>query len=471
MIETIYGAAAFLVTILFIFSFSTVLPVQAQNNTLTVATPEQEQARVVQAQPDALDEAQELNQVPVIIVWDENYLHFGEIGNPQRQVNIRGNVRDPDETTISSITYRLNDAGEVPVDIGTEDPRTGNPRLVSKGDFNIAIDTAALLNGPNKVQIIAVDSNSEVHTKTVSVVYTPDKNWPERYSTNWAAAAHINAQAQITDGQWEITPEGVRPTITGYDRVIAIGNLDWSHEYEVLVPVTVHSFMPVDSRIPSDTGGVGVFVRWQGHIDTGSPPIGWTSFGAYGLYSNRRDSWALRLNSSEPITVSKDILPFSTNVTYMLKLRAETRNGRGRYSFKSWVKGQPEPSWDSAAISNLVNVTDSPDDLLQGSVLFVAHRVDATFGNVDICPLNINYALNLNTSVGGTAESLPSKSNFQCGEGVTITARPEPGYVFSGWSGDVTSNSPDYSFNMTKAHTITANFRREGNIYLPNIQR
>jgi hypothetical protein len=407
------------------------------------------------------------NTLPTITVWYENNLQFGQIGNPQERVDILGNVNDPDGS-VSSLTYQLNGGSAVAISIGPD-----GRRLARRGDFVAAIPTTNLRSGSNTLVLTATDNNSGVRTKTVTFTYTPGRTWPMPYTIRWSSAGSIHNVAQVVDGLWNLSSNGVRPSQVGYDRVIAVGDVNWSN-FEVLVPITIHGFQP-DPNNPSDAGGVGIITRWRGHIGSGQPPDGWTRLGAYGYYSNRVGALALRLDNTSPSTQSFN---FSYGRTYLFKMRAETVNGAGRYSLKVWENGKPEPAYTDPAFSNLYNRVDANNDLLNGSVLLVAHRADATFGNVTICPPSgVTYNLTARTSGNGKITSNPNKTTFQCAEGVTLTAVPDPGWVFERWSGDIASTSNPLSFNMTGAHTITATFRQSlpdtGSIkiFLPFVSR
>lgn len=406
---------------------------------------------------------------PVINVWYSSALNFGQIGNPQTQVNILGNVSDPGGV-VQSLNYRLNGGAAMPLTIGPD-----GLRLVNKGDFDAAINISSLLNGQNTMVLTAKNSSGgAVATKTVTFSYAAGRTWPLPYTTNWAGAANISDRAQVVDGLWQLSASGVRPTQIGYDRLIAIGDMSWT-DYEVLVPITVYGFTP-DPTKPTDEGGVGLIVRWLGHGGSGQPPSDWTEIGAYAYYSKSRNAWTLRWNGTDLVTTTS--FPFSYNTTYLYKLRVETISSTSsRYSFKAWVKGLPEPSWSSSQFSKIVNVVDAAETRPQGSMLLVAHRADATFGDVTVCPLNLTYPLSINTSGSGTVTSAPTKTNYACGEGVTLTAQPNPGWNFKGWSGDLASSSTSLSFNMTKSYTLTANFTSgqpvdlNNRVFLPLIER
>jgi hypothetical protein len=407
-----------------------------------------------------------LSALPVITVWYEASQQFGQLGNPQTQVNLLGNVRDTDGS-IASLSFRLNGGSSTKLSIGPD-----TRRLANAGDFNIAINTSSLINGTNNVVITAVDNNGDTNQKAISFKYTWGKTWTLPYTTSWLGGGSIHSQAQVIDGLWQTDSLGVHPVQVGYDRLIAVGDIAWTN-YEVLVPVTIHSFTP-DPSNPSDAGGVGVIVRWQGHIGTGQLPDGWTQIGAYGYYSNRVGALALRLNDANPVTQNFSI---QYNHTYLIKLKAETVALGGRYSLKMWQKGQPEPAWTDTNFNNVVNVTDTANDLLQGAVLLVAHRTDSTFGDITVCPPNTTYTLSVSVTGSGTASSVPAKSVYQCAEGVTLTATPKSGWVFKNWSGDISTTSNPLSINLIRNQKISANFvpstpqNQNFSAYFPTVSR
>lgn len=310
--------------------------------------------------------------LPVISVWYEGTYQFGQKGNPQEQVNILGNVSDPDGS-VSSLTYSLNDGSAVLIPIGPD-----GYRLERKGDFNVAIDLGRLREGSNKVTLTARDNSNDIASKTITFNYMHNQTWSIPYSTNWAGAGNIHTQAQVVDGLWQISGGTVRPVQVGYDRLIAIGDMSWG-SYEVTVPITIHAFYPVGS----DQGGVGLILRWQGHTGTAPLPREWYRIGAYGYYSNRSKSLAMWFNGTDR---TEQTFNLTVGQTYIFKMRVEAVNNNtaGRYSLKVWESGTPEPAWNSPLFANIYNRVNSNNDLLQGSMLLVAHRADASFGNVTI---------------------------------------------------------------------------------------
>jgi len=307
---------------------------------------------------------------PVIDVWYGSHQVFGHIGNPQEWVDVLGNASDPDG--IDSLVYSLNGGPVLPLSVGPD-----NPRLVAEGDFNIEMAYADLNDGPNQVVITATDTFGNQTVETMTVEYTSGNVWPETYSIDWSSVATISDVAQIVDGLWTLEADSIRPTIIGYDRLVAIGDVDPSwDDYEVLVPITVNAAPP-----DPNTGGVGIIMRWQGHQGSEQPRTEWWHMGAYGYYRWRDygPHLVLRLGRDAPIENSDVQLDVGTR--YNFKMRVETMLGQGGvYSLKVWEDGHPEPAeWDLYA-------QDDVSDLQSGSLLLVAHRVDASFGDVTVTP-------------------------------------------------------------------------------------
>jgi len=69
-----------------------------------------------------------------------------------------------------------------------------------------------------------------------------------------------------------------------------------------------------------------------------------------------------------------------------------------------------------------------------------------------------------NDGVGGADNVVnrsPDQSTYVYGDQVQLTAVPEPGWKFVGWSGAVTGTSPTVSITMFKSEAITAKFEQE----------
>ncbi|MDP4093536.1 MAG: DUF5057 domain-containing protein [Bacillota bacterium] len=69
-----------------------------------------------------------------------------------------------------------------------------------------------------------------------------------------------------------------------------------------------------------------------------------------------------------------------------------------------------------------------------------------------------SYNLTLNQTTGGIINSSSSGSSFNPGDSVTLTAIPDVGYVFNGWSGDLTGKTNPATITMDGSKTISATF-------------
>jgi len=323
-------------------------------------------------------------------IWYGSNQSFAQFGEPQRQVNILGNVQDT--AGIATLTYSLNNSSDLSLSIG---PSPSIPkRLVGEGDFNVEILYADLIEGQNIVKLTATNNLKIVTSETVVVNYTKGDTWPLPFNIDWSTVGNIQDVVQVVDGLWSTDGRSVTTLEPGYDRVIAIGDVSWDN-YEVTTMVTVHGVDPMCINDISDCRGgpgVSVLVRWQGHYDWNNgnvqPVTGYFPIGAVGKYKyNRSDliNGRQELEGGEFQVLADDTsrdLPFGS--PHIFKVRAETIPTVGHfYSFKMWPAGESEPAeWDLVGQEPL-----SSSSLSNGSVLLTAHNLDASFGNVSIVPL------------------------------------------------------------------------------------
>lgn len=350
---------------------------------------------------------------PIIDTWYQYSLPNAQLGKPgltQQWLNILGNVFS--HITISNFTYQLNNGPVVSIPLGPDTRRLHNP-----GDFNAEIDSDQLLVGSNRVTLKALDSNGLTTTKVVDIDYSLNNLWPLPYTADWGGISNISSIesiAHVVDGLWKLTPNGIRTSQTGYDRILAIGDMSWKTDYQVTVPITLHS----------NFKGIGLALGWQGHSGVEEPRIEWP------LQSLAWIRGPLSNSTLEIITygglkgweVVQAVQPIKPALvegqTYLLKAYSEPLgNGTSSFYVKLWPQGDSEPTkWNVSA-----NIPTR-----DGSVILVAHKVDATFGDVDIDPItsspdltsplisNIKYSVTGNTATitWNTDEHADSTVNF-----------------------------------------------------------
>lgn len=333
---------------------------------------------------------------PTIEFWYGLNQNFGQIGKPQGQINVLGNVSD--DNGIASLTYSLNSGPQIPLSIGPD-----TRRLLNQGDFNVELfdNDPALVTGTNQLLITATNSLSDTSSETVTLNYARGNTWPLPYSIDWESAGSILDVAQIVDGKWDLSSAGVRTLDPGYDRLIAIGDVDWD-DYQISVPITIHNNL-------TSSAILGFLMRWTGHtnhpVPGWQPKSGWIPFGAMGRYSWKSGYIGDRLQifGNPNVTLAEDFSgrKLSEDISYIFKMRVESIPAQGPvYALKVWQAGTSEPAkWD------LVGQGDV-NDPINGSILLLAHLVDATFGDVTIEPIGVD---NIN----------PSISNIQMKAGLT----------------------------------------------------
>ena len=380
-----------------------------------------------------------------IDIWYGPNQIFAEVGIPQRWINILGRVTDGDGDV--TLTYSLNGSPELPLTVGPDDRRLQDP-----GDFNVEISyiDPELLLGTNEVVITATDPCGNQTVETVYFEFGDGTIWPLPYTVDWTDFLNLQDVAQVqavqvVDGLWVLdsgADVGIRSVNTGYDRLVAVGDMDWD-DYEVTVPITIHGIDATTGPV-SGPPGVGVLMRWDGHYDwDGSQPTwGYYPMGALAWYRYLTDSLGARLRmigGDNGRFLAEDTSGFklSFGVRYIFKVRVETIPGQGgRYSLKVWEDGEPEPSdWNLVAQGTL-------SDPQNGSFLLLAHHADVTFGNISVTPLLIR---DISITTGDTWATI----NWTTTEPATSSVAYGPTQAYENGSVDDFSLVTDHSITLT----------------------
>ena len=99
-----------------------------------------------------------------------------------------------------------------------------------------------------------------------------------------------------------------------------------------------------------------------------------------------------------------------------------------------------------------------------GNLTGVGANTSGQLGNDSLADTTVRVAMQINyltLSVSGTGGTVPSLGNFAYDESVTISATPNIGFVFGGWSGDKTSLNNPYTFNIQEDLEISASFSQD----------
>lgn len=143
-------------------------------------------------------------------------------------------------------------------------------------------------------------------------------------------------------------------------------------------------------------------------------------------------SYTLNVSTSGNGSVTKSPNKTSYTAGETVTLTAVAGNGA---TFSGW-------SGDASGTSASVTITMNANK-----------NITATFTGT-----TQTYTLTVNTTGSGTVARNPSKTTYNSGEVVTLTATPASGYTFSSWSGDVSGTSATTTVTMNANKTVTANF-------------
>ena len=318
---------------------------------------------------------------PKVDVWYGRQQHFGRNGFSQKWINVLGRVTPSQD--IDLLSYSLNGASPIQVSIGPDGHRLAKP-----GDFNIEIDRAHLQIGENVLEILARTYQGTMSRTQVSLHAHSPAGCELPFTIDWATIDRIDDAAQVVDGLWELTEDGVKVVEPYYDRVIAFGDQSW-RDYEVTVPVTFHGMR---QPVKGTDGGAGVIhaaiaVNWPGHDeDSRQPHVKWYPLGATAEFrvepKLKNCSWRI-LGGAGKVVEEDSTRPIEYGRRYMMKHRVRIcADSSTEYSVKLWCADEPEPKdWD-------LRTTEGPDDVQHGGALIIAHYAIVTFGEITVRSLD-----------------------------------------------------------------------------------
>jgi len=110
----------------------------------------------------------------------------------------------------------------------------------------------------------------------------------------------------------------------------------------------------------------------------------------------------------------------------------------------------PNSGWSFSHWSRDLNGSQNPATIIMDS----NKRVTAVF-------TQNQYTLDITIIGNGTVTKNPDKAVYANGENVTLTATPDLGWIFAGWSGDVSSNENPITITMNGNKSITAIFTQK----------
>lgn len=338
-------------------------------------------ARVSNRNRSTVTSSSEKEKAPISI-WYGSLQRFGHLGEPQRWINVLGNVAESEK--IETVVFSVNGREERPLTLGGD-----LHRLALVGDFNVELSWDEVNTGKNTLIITARPKKGKPVSSKVTLMVEKDKEWPLPYRIDFKKVNNLQDVVQVVDGDWRLEEGGVRTAQRYYDRVLSMGDTSWRN-YETNLRLTIHDFTPSVPGPPTyNVTHFGVAMRWRGHhADGRQPSRKWFPLGAQGefLLKDNPDSCRWRIlfdgGKKKPQKYSDKRNTLQLGLPMRIKTQVATMSdGRTRYRFKQWLDGRSEPLyWDVEGFES--------NDYPSGALCLVPHNSDVTIHEVWVEPLN-----------------------------------------------------------------------------------
>ena len=225
-------------------------------------------------------------------------------------------------------------------------------------------------------------------------------------------------------------PPGLQITVDGVT-LSAPQTFSWS-------PGSVHD-LSVSSPQSGASGTRYVFASWsngeaKGHSIV-TPPTS-------AVYTAKFTSEFSLTTSADP-SAAGTVDPSGTNWFQKGKTVTISVSANPGFSFSGW----------SGDLSGSMN----PSSILMESPKSLKANFTSTTNS---CQL----AVEVNSAGNGTVVKEPEKSTYECGEQVVLNAKPNSGYTFKNWSGDVTGEINPVTLTLSGAMRVVANFDFAGSL-------
>lgn len=183
---------------------------------------------------------------------------------------------------------------------------------------------------------------------------------------------------------------------------------------------------------------------------TATPADGWFFSGWSGDLTGSANPASITVDSDKVITATFVQETYPLNVTVIGQGQVTKNPNKAEYAKGESVTLTAAPqigwvfsNWSGDATGSTTSVTVTVDG---------PKNVTATF------ILGDTYELIVNTQGNGDVLVDPDKAEYLAGERVTLTAVPNPGYVFVGWTGDVSGITNPVKVTMDRDKEVTARF-------------
>jgi len=180
---------------------------------------------------------------------------------------------------------------------------------------------------------------------------------------------------------------------------------------------------------------------------TATPDPGWVFSGWSGALTGSTNPATLTMDADKAVTATF-VQARTLTVTVVGSGTVAKSPNLATYPNGSSVQltATPDPGWIFSGWSGALTGSTNPATLTMDA----DKAVTATFVQA--------RSLTVNVVGSGTVAKSPDLATYPNGSSVQLTATPDPGWVFSGWSGDLTGSSNPANLTMDADKTVTATF-------------
>ncbi len=289
-----------------------------------------------------------------------------------------------------------------------------------------------------------------------------------------------NNIASIVEGDAAINTSNYWTAVAGSDRVLINGVVttftpsDFTTGNHPRTAVGISQdgryliMLTIDGRQPAWSDGAPLadvaawlirFGSYQGlNLDGGGSTAMVKAQSGSAVLVNKPSGGIQRVNGNHLGTFSQDIAPIFVNApqdTTTLVGDTVTLSPLAGGTTPLYFQWQFSGANISGATKSTLTITNAAPAHTGTYTLVVSNHVGVLSGSAT---LDVNYALVTNAGLGGVITKSPSTPNHAPNSIVTLTAVPDPGFAFTGWSGDISGTANPISLTMNGHKSVTATF-------------
>ncbi len=192
---------------------------------------------------------------------------------------------------------------------------------------------------------------------------------------------------------------------------------------------------------------------------TATPDAGWEFAGWSGDLTGTNNPATITMDADKTVTATFTRIQHTLTVNTTGNGSVSLSPAGGTYDEGTTVTltATPDAGWEFAGWSGDLTGTNNPATITMDA----DKTVTATF-------TRIQHTLTVNTIGNGSVSLSPVGGTYDEGTTVTLTATPDAGWEFAGWSGDLNGVSNPAAITMNTDKTVTATFNQLAQTYVPD---